>query len=239
MPNELGEIAVAVKEDGTQDALDDMADASADSGGGQGGSSMSGSSQGGGGGGVGDLLGGISKKLLAILGFVTFLASLKPIQELLGGIQRLFSTAILPLVALLMTFLRPVLQDLLRFIANLDFDNLIQDLTRKLGSILAQVGEDTIEKIPGVGNEQAANIVDDIGVALFGDKDTNSIFAGTGGTLSPKQMRRDSFISDLLGPGRPGEVNVTGFREQSNTTMDQNSAETSNRETLNSGPGGE
>jgi hypothetical protein len=236
--DKLGEIAVNVKSEGAEDALQDVADtqAEADEDGLSGGSG-----KGGQGGGVGGLLGGISTKLAAILGFVAFLASLKPIQELLSGIQRLFSVAILPLVSLLTTFLRPILQKLLRFIGNLDFDNLLQDLTSKLGTIASTAAQDAIEQLPGVGNDQAANIVDDIGTALFGDADTRSIFAGTGGTISREQLAKDTFTRDLFfEDGRPGAVavNVTGFREQSNTTLDQNAAETANERTFNTGPGG-
>lgn len=129
MAEDLGEVRVKIEQEGAQEAADTIGDAAGEAGTGQ--------EQGGGGGGaVGGLLGGISAKLAGILGFVAFLATLKPIQELLSGLQRLFSVAILPLVALLNAFLRPILQKLLRFIGELDFDNLTQELLGALSGVL-------------------------------------------------------------------------------------------------------
>lgn len=237
MPEKLGRILVDVNEEGAQDAVEGIAEASSEVD--DGGSGGTGSSSGSGGGGLGDMLGGISKKLIAILGFVAFLASLKPIQELLGGIQRLFSTAILPLVALLMTFLRPLLQDLLRFIADLDFNNLIDELARKLPGFLKDITADALENT-GIASttREAQSIADTIGTFFVGDEDTRSAFAGMGGTISQESLDKQMFFADLLDDDSQ-EVNVTGFREQSNTTLDQNATETTNKNTLDSGPGGQ
>lgn len=228
---------VDVSEEGSQEAVENIADASAEAD--NGGTGMGGGDSGQGGGGIGELLGGISTKLLAILGFVAFLASLKPIQELLGGLQRLFSVAILPLVSLLLTFLRPLLQDLLRFVADLDFNNLIDELARKLPGFLKDITADALENT-GIASttREAQSMADTIGTFFTGDEDTRSAFAGIGGTVQPGTFEKQAFFADLLDDDS-NQVNVTGFREQSNTTLDQNATETTNKNTLDSGPGGQ
>lgn len=231
MVNELGEIAVSVKEEGTEDALDEVADSTAESEGGR----TAGNE---GGGGVGGILGGISKKLVAILGLVAFLASLKPIQELLSGIQRLFSTAILPLVMMLMTFLRPLMQDLLRFIADLDFDNLMEDLTRKLIPILDGLPSRLVSGL----TEAVSKIISNIG-SIIGRSTAEKANIPI---ISDKENVSEEDIINIDERARKAQsqlfrnivVSVTGFGEQSQSSMDQNASETTNSETLNSGPGG-
>jgi len=204
MVSDLGEVRVQVEQEGAQDAAEQIGDAAGESdAGGQGQ-----------GGGIGGLLGGISTKLAGILGFVAFLASLKPIQELLSGIQRFFSVALLPLIALI-TFLKPVLQKLLRFIGDLDFDNLLTSLINQLSSALenALVQLDIVE-----GFQKAESIVGDIGTFFVGNEDTRSFFSGIGGTRTARNVNKQSYVSSL-------------FNEQSPTAMKQNASESTAKET--------
>ena len=235
MADKLGEILVDVNEQGTEEAMQDVADASADAEGE--GAIGQGDGQGAGGGGLAEMLGGIGTKLAAILGLVTFLASLKPIQEILSGLQRLFSAAILPLVSLLLTLLRPVMQKLLRFIAGLDFDNLLRDLFTRFSNVLGESVEALIEAIPFVGNDTASRVGQDI------QRNPSRILgpALTGATGSPFVS---SIVRNLRNPQSGNQndettVNITGFREQSNTSMDQNATETFNKTLIGLGPGGQ
>lgn len=224
MPDELGEIAVNVKEEGTQDALDSMSEASADA-----------DQQEAGGGGLGEMLGGISTKLLGILGFVTFLASLKPIQELLSGIQRIFSTAIMPFIGMMMTVLRPVMQKLLRFIGNLDLDNLWQDLSTKLTRIIGNIADDI--------NRAIKDAIPFVNPAPEGQP------SGVSNAVSEEQLlstgETESAYEEMYNFYRQNEqdsqpvINITNFREQSNTSMDENATETFSRNVFTGGPGGQ
>lgn len=207
MAEELGEVRVNIEEEGAEEAAGTIGDA------------VGGDDTGGGGGTVGGMLGGISAKLAGILGFVTFLASLKPIQELLSGLQRLFSVAILPLVSLLTTFLRPVLQKLLQFIARIDFDNLIQSLSnqfsRILGNFASELSNEIKTTIPGIGDSQT----DQIARGAVG-----GATAAGGAALFGPLATKVSF--DLL-------------TEQSRTSMDENATSTTTREGVYNGVGGE
>jgi len=212
MAEELGEVRVNIEEEGAEEAAGTIGDA------------VGGDGAGGGGGTVGGLLGGIAGKLAAILGFVTFLASLKPIQELLSGLQRLFSVAILPLVSLLTTFLRPVLQKLLQFIAQLDFENivasLLANLQRVFNNSIDQLGNEISSSIPGVENETVSSgLREGItgGLSTVGGAGT-----GFGAAFGPLASLSFDFLT-----------------EQSRSSMDENATSTVNREGVYNGVGGE
>lgn len=196
MAEDLGEVRVNIESEGAEDAAETIGDAAGESDGGEQG-------------GIGGLLGGISAKLAGILGFVGFLASLKPIQELLSGLQRLFSIAILPLVSLLTTFLRPILQQLLRFISELDFNNLIQSLVTNLRTLFNNIGSDISQQIsrsiPGVGTSTSDQIVKAGGQGL--ERSTENVL-GTGTGLGS------------------GTVNIAldWLNEQANTSLESNAA---------------
>lgn len=237
-----GEINVNVKSEGTQDTLDSIAEESAEADGGDGGGmAMAGSGGGGKGGkgGIAGMLGGILGKLTVILGAAMFLASLKPIKELLSGLQRMFSVAILPLVALLSAFLKPLMQKLLKFIGNLDWDNLAKDLTSKLNKLFQGFVEDIIMALPFTGEKETKSTMD----ALFGSDEHRSIFAGVGGTMSPEELNKPSFFEhQVLGFGNPNKDNFLGlgdqYSEQSRTTTDSQTSDTVNAYTQESGAGG-
>jgi len=222
MAEDLGEVKVRIEEEG--DAAGE-GDDGIGGGGGEGGA---------GAGGIGGLLGGISAKLAGILGFVAFLASLKPIQELLGGLQRLFSVAILPLVALLNAFLRPILQKLLRFIGGLDFDNLVESFKTQLDSALTSFLSDLNIFDEG----EAKSTADTIITGLFGDEETRSIFGGTGGTLQ-NPNKQSFFRSEILDlePNEPA-FNVP-FLEQSPTSLKEGAAQSTTEQNQRNKPGSE
>lgn len=245
-----GEINVNVSSSGTQDALDNIAEKSA-----EGGDSASAGLGGGGkkGGGIGGMLGGISGKLVAILGVLGFLASLKPIQELLSGIQRLFSVAILPLVALLNALLRPVLTKLLKFIGNLDFDNLVEDLTTKLDNILGETLESLLGQLPFVSEQGAEEGSEGIreGVQTFAKNPVLPALGGIGlgaaigletGRNVVEERRNEQEGGQQNNQSSPPQVNsqtgIDFFREQSNTTIDKKNANRTNREIIFGGEGG-
>jgi len=207
MASDLGEVRVQVEQEGAEDAAEQIGDAAGET-----------DAEAGQGGGIGGLLGGISAKLAGILGFVTFLASLKPIQEILSGLQRLFSIAILPLVAILTTFLRPILQKLLIFFSNINFDNLIESLAtnidRVLTGIARDISNDIASSIPGVGGTTADRVVQTGGDAL-GQSAATAL--GTGSGLGSTTVN----------------IAFDWLSEQSNTTAQQNSASSNSEQIFN------
>jgi len=209
MAEDLGDIRVNIEQEGAQEAADTIGDAMGEG-------EAGGPAGGGGEGTVGGLLGGISTKLAGILGFVSFLASLKPIQELLSGIQRFFSAAILPLVQLLNAFLRPILQKLFRFISTLDFDNLISslitNLTRVFNNLTDRIGRNIAGSIPGVGQDTGSQ------AARNAASGAVSNLLGVGAGIGP-----------AFGP--LSQAGATYITEQSPTAIKQSTAESSSKET--------
>jgi hypothetical protein len=247
MVEDLGEVRVRIEEEGAQDAADTIGDAVGEGAEGEGGVG------GGEGGGIAGALGGISGKLAAILGLVAFLASLKPIQEILSGLQRLFSVAILPLVALLTTFLRPILQKLLRFIGSLDFNNLFQDLSNRFQQALTELGDIIVRSLSDAvfGGNQASTSEQRRTGALLGGAVGSTVAPGTGTLFGPRIGEELVANSDLRnGLGRlqkPLAQQSTGplgvlntFNELSSTTVDaltSNKASIENQKnTAGSGP---
>lgn len=208
MAEELGEVRVRIEEEGAQEAAETIGDAT-----GQG-------SGAGGGGTVGGLLGGISTKLAGILALAGFLASLKPIQELLSGLQRLFSVAILPLVALLTTFLRPVLQKLLRFIGGLDFNNLVESLRTNLSQVLNnlvdRVTQGIANQFPNISGTDA-----DRGAAAF------------------ESVARTGVLGPFGLSGNAVNVSLDWLNEQSNTSLTSNVSGTNAKVVQREGVGSE
>lgn len=233
-----GEINVNVKSSGTQDTLDDIASQSAEAedGGVLGGLGGDGGKGKGKGGGVAGMLGGISGKLVAILGVLGFLASLKPIQELLTGIQRLFSVAILPLVALLNALLRPVLQKLLKFIGNLDFDNLLADLTTKLGAIFGEAVDTLVNELGDFLNPFS----NDGGVSTGNQLVDATQPRGIKQAVNEGEARAGP-LGSVVAEGSIGEeilVSTGLLDEQTNSTLAEKSSNRNNRETIQNGEGG-
>jgi len=242
MAEDLGEVRVNVEQEGAQDAADTIGDAvSEGAADGEGGAAQ---------GGTAGILGGISKKLTAVLGLVAFLASLKPIQEILSGLQRLFSIAILPLVALLTTFLRPILQDLLRFVANLDFDNLVKDLSNKFSQALNELGDIIVRSLSDAifGTGQATRGEQQFTGNLLG---ASAAFPapGIGGLLGP-QVGEELLSNQRLQSRLPGAAStlaqqstgplgiLNSFNEFASSTLQSNTAnsnaEVNQRETAGS-----
>lgn len=208
MASELGEVRVQIEQEGAQEAADTIGEAAGETGTGDGQA----------GGGAGGIMGGISAKLAGILAAVGFLASLKPIQEILSGIQRLFSITLLPLIALLTTFLRPILTKLLRLVASVDFENIAE----RIGTNLRAIFNSIITKI-GRSVSNALNISQEAG----------------------EQATRQGLKTGLetlafLNPATaPATVNLDWITETSRTSVDENVAETSSRQQSNNGVGGQ
>lgn len=226
-----GEINVNVTSQGTQDTLDNIASQSVEAEG-EGGTALGGGGQGQGGG-IGGMLGGIAGKLVAILGVLGFLASLKPIQELLSGIQRLFSVAILPLVALLNALLRPVLQKLLKFIGNLDFDNLLEDLTTKLGNIFGEAVDRLVNELGDFLNPFEQGKTGDTLVDSFQPERVQESVVEGQARVGPlgTVVQEDSIGEDIL-------VSTGLLDEQTNSTLAEKSSNRNNREIIQNGEGG-
>jgi len=214
MASDLGEVRVQVEQEGAQDAAEQIGDAAGESDSGGGGQ----------GGGIGGMLGGISTKLAGILGFVAILASLKPIQEILSGIQRLFSITLLPLIALLTTFLRPILQKLLRLVAGVNFDSIGETIDRNIrflvDSLINKLTSGLSSNLPGVGDNLANSITRS--TAEFGLR----TLTNPGSLVSSVGQEAVEFGLDLN-------------TEKSRSSLDQGVSESANRETTNNGVGGQ
>jgi len=243
MAEDLGEVRVNIESEGAEDAAGTIGDAigeGADDGGrrgggiGPGGAAFAGAEAGG-------VLGAITAKLAAILGFVTFLATLKPIQELLSGLQRLFSVAVLPLVALLTTFLRPILQKLLRFIGDLDFNNIVQSLRSAVSEVVSNVVQNVLSQI-GLDKNIGGEVGDKAGglasTFVLGDEDTLSTsLAALSPALFTKNFLEDGKLPIGAAQAQDFVVNVTGFTEQSNTSLQSNAANSNSEQTQRNSPG--
>lgn len=232
MAEDLGEVRVNIEQDGAEEAADTIGDAVGE------GAADGGGAGGGAGGGIAGALGGISAKLAGILAFVGFLATLKPIQELLSGLQRLFSVAILPLVALLTTFLRPIMQKILRFVADLDFDNLVESLTTKIDAALQNLGDQVAQKINNAldinltGNQALEGLGEALSAgSLLGGLTGTRVFDEPGdiGESVANSSLRNAITGSI---GNLGSSSSTEFNEFSSTTLDQNSTDTMSKETL-------
>lgn len=231
MAEDLGEVRVRIQQEGAEEAANTIGDAV-----GQGAEDAGTGQQGAGAGsGIGGMLGGISTKLAGILGFVAFLASLKPIQELLTGLQRLFTVAILPLVALLTTFLRPILQKLLRFVGSLDFNNLAESLLRNLTPIL-----DRLPQIISKGLKETSQ-----SALNFSKSQALSDFIFQFNTLQDEVASGEARRGPLGSAVRKGSLQEDLFiqlgwlDEQSNTSMSSNVASTNAEVVQKQGTGGQ
>lgn len=221
MASDLGEVRVRIEQEGAEEAADRIGEATGTGNNqnnsvGPGGAAFAGAE-------AGELLGGISTKLAGILGLVGFLATLKPIQELLSGIQRLFSVAILPLISLLTAFLRPLLQKILRFIGGLDFNNLISSLVLSLEKVfnrlITQVSDSIASQVPGVNSSGVSDSV------KTGLSTASQAVGGTGTGLGPAFNPVFNLSLDWL-------------KEQSNSSLDSNIADKTS-ESNNQGLGGQ
>lgn len=121
---DLGELNITVQSEGTDEAADNIQEATEGEDGGGLLSGLSAPAGGGGGGGaLGSLLGtlgGMSTAMMGILGAVgiiaALLASLKPIQKMIGALFKIVSAFVAPLAVMLMRLLSPVLGFLLRLL---------------------------------------------------------------------------------------------------------------------------
>jgi len=231
MVEDLGEVRIKIEEEGTEEAANQIAEATGEDG-------LGGGQQDGGEGTVGQMLGGISGKLAAILGVLGVVASLKPIQELLSGIARLLSITLLPFVALINTFLQPVLQQLLRFIGETDLDSSINEFITKLQNLIQDVLNDIAstlsEKISGLSEETSESLVD------RGAQGASFAFGFPAGLAS---VASGGF--NVGGPNNQGgnildniDINLGILGEQSPSGLNENAAETTNKETSQNGLGG-
>lgn len=248
MAEDLGEVKVKIKEEGVDDAADQIADATGEAGSGGGGSGGSAAAGGSGGSTVGELLGGIGSKLTAILGLVGVLASLKPIQELLKGIARILSITLLPFVALINTFLRPVLAKLLRFIGNTDLDSSIQEFTKKLSLLIQDFADALVDSIKdgldtlfgGNGSssseEQIAGLLGGTLLGSTGGPLTGVIGGQAGKAFGSSNSNQQSPIQEFL--QNPLNVSVGILGEQSPSGVKQNASSRVNEETTQNGLGG-
>jgi len=244
MAEDLGTVRVRIEEEGAQEAADTIGDAMGE--GGDGGMAAGGRDSGGT---VGGMLGSISTKLAGILGFVAFLASLEPIQELLGGLQRLFSVAILPLVALLTTFLRPILQKLLRFIGSLDFNNIWESLGSRLSDILMDVGDIIVRSFKDAlfGTNQASRSEETATGRALG-LSAGLAAPGLGTALGPRVGAQIGQNPDTAAGALEQflrfnknlfTMNVTGFQEQANSSLVNDASESVSNVVQNQGAGGQ
>jgi len=233
MVEDLGKIKITIEGEGAEQVAQDIADSVGESDEVNFGDGATDNGQGG----IGGMLGGISTKLAGILAAVGVLASLKPIQEILSGIFRILSVAILPFVSLLNAILQPILLRLTRFIGELDFDSSFQKFFRGLEAIferiIGQITTGIAENIPGIGGTEADRVVDR-GLG-FGEQLFNLTVPGAG---LGNQLRQRS--EDFTPGGIRENLNITLglFGEQSNSVLKQNSSESNNRETSDNGAGG-
>jgi len=226
MAQELGEIAVNVKEEGTQDALGNMADGSADAEGQQGGGGM-------GAAGIGEQLGSLGSTLGKILGLLAVLSQLKVITELASGLLRAVNLALLPLAALLLTFLRPLFQELLQFIGSIDFQTTLDEFLRKADVLVTNLIREfrgMLDKlIPFVNiDETQPNNGKDFNQFTTIDPENNpNTREGPFGSV----ITKDSISEDIL-------IQMGWLNEKSNSSQDESIAETTTSETRNGGAGG-
>jgi len=234
MAEDLGEIKVSVQQEGAEQAAETIGDAAGeaqDQG-------MAGDGGGAAAGTIGEMLGGISTKLAGILGIVGVLSALKPVQEFLKGIMRILSIALLPFIQLLNVFLKPVLQELLGLIGNIDFQTTLDEFITRFETLLRSVWNDAVSslisalnQIPGVNLNQGGRPP---GPSESGFDERQTTVPGvTAGDLS-----EDPFpvLGNLAQNGQ--DVYVSPFGEQSNTNMNRNASETTNNETGQNGLGG-
>ena len=121
---DLGELSISVESEGVDEAADKVQGATEGDGGGGLLSGVSGPAGGGkGGGALGSLMGtlsGMSSAMMGILGAVgliaALLASLKPIQKMIGALFKVIQAFVMPLAVMLMRLLSPVLGFLLRLL---------------------------------------------------------------------------------------------------------------------------
>lgn len=128
----------------------------------------------------GGALAGIGRKLMLILGALGVLAQLDTIMELLDGIFRAIEVALLPLVALITAFLRPVLTKLLRLFADFSFDEAFEDFERIIGEIVSAIGEDINQMIttPGEFVSDTQRDFDRFGGSIRDELGDNQLFPG-------------------------------------------------------------
>lgn len=233
MVDDLGEVRVQVEQEGAQEAADTIADATGESqeegmGGGAAGD----------GGTIAELLGGIGSKLAAVLGIVGVLSALKPIQELLSGLVRALSVAILPLVALLKTFLKPILRQLLGLIGGLDLQTTFDEFLTRAETLLRSTWNDAVKALINALNQiPGVNINEGGGPPSPSESGFNQRETTVPG-VNAGDLSSDPF--PILGDVQQGanDVYVSLFGEQSNTNMNQNATETTNKETTRNGLGG-
>lgn len=156
---------------------------------------------GGGGQETGSMLADISRRLLTIIGIVGVLLQLDTVVELLNGLFRILEVALLPILGIINALLRPLMQSLLQFIGNLDFDNLIQSLTTELLNVLNdfanQIAQE-IRNLVGLGDqpeseteEQVRGIARGQLAAQLGGAPGLTGVAGTIGGLTSDLERQD------------------------------------------------
>ena len=96
------------------------------------------------------ILGNIGRRLMAILGIIGVLLQLDTVVEILNGLFRMLEVAVLPLVALLNAFLRPIMERLLRFIGDLDVGEIFNDLESLFDEMVMNIGEAITDTVPGI-----------------------------------------------------------------------------------------
>jgi len=241
MVEDLGKIKITIEGEGAEQVAQDIADSVGESDEVNFGDGATDNGQGG----IGGMLGGISTKLAGILAAVGVLASLKPIQEILSGIFRILSVAILPFVSLLNAILQPILLRLTRFIGELDFDSSFQKFFNGLRVLFDELINDLISSLETWFTSQTTasqqeqqsigRLLGTVGGSITGPATGalgGQLGAAFGGASQQQRQAAGGFLSN------PIEFSINLLGEQSNTASKQNTAETSNKETSDNGAGG-
>lgn len=233
MAEDLGEVRVSIEEEGAEDAADTIGDAMSE-----------GQSDGGGVSGGSDeslnLLGNIGRKLTLILGALGALLQLDSILELIDGVLRVLELALLPFVALVNTFLRPVLQKLLNVVGNLDLSTTLDEFITRLRTLLQSLFNDLVSglenNIPGLGNKGADKVAR---TGLSIGKDFSLIGGGFSGVSAGRELA-DLVNANKRSTGQKAiNISLDWLNEQSNTSLRENVAGTNAEVTQNEGVGSE
>lgn len=178
-----GEINVAVKAEGVDEAAADMGGDGGDGGDGGGGL----------GGGIGKKLGTVGKLLGVIVGL---LAAIPGIFDMIGAVFKVLQAFLAPLSVMLMRILQPVLRWFIRLLPRwFDFMSKVDDLLQSVISVLQMDLSEVLQKGWDLLNETLENI---IGATL---SDIVSGIADIPGDLWTEMKRLPDLIADALTPG--------------------------------------
>lgn len=128
-------------------------------------------------------LGNISRRLLAILGVLGVLLQLDTVVEILDGLFRAVEVALLPLIGLINAFLRPLLENLLRFMADFDFDNITGEISGLIDESISRVSSEIQDALPDFVPEGTGETITRIGGRQAVETVSRTAAPGVGVTL--------------------------------------------------------